>query len=157
MKLAKHPKDALRFWGLGALALLLCAGAAFSYLFCMSNGIAAGALVGLRGREQDVIIAQRWAGFWFTASVGCLGASSVAAALATPVCDDVSRVAQLIRRAVVAAVVSLVLAVLIGWVIVSIATASHHPVVRRPSAKNLHFTQKPIAPARSLTSDSLHP
>lgn len=130
MKPASDRQDALRFWGLGTLAVLLCAGAAFSYLFCMSNGIAAGALIGLRGRERDVITAQRWARFWFTASVGCLGASSLAAALATPVYDEVSRVAQFIGRAVVAAVVSFVLAVFIGWVTVSIATASHHSVVR---------------------------
>lgn len=59
-------QDVLRFWGFGTLALLLCAGAAISYLFCMANGIAAGDLIGLRGRERDVITAQRCARLWFT-------------------------------------------------------------------------------------------
>ena len=130
MKTATDRQDAIRFWGLGTLAVLLCAGTAFSYLFCMANGIAAGDMIGLPGREQDVITAQRWARFWFTTSVCSLGTSSVAAALATPIYEEGSRVARFVARATVAATVSFVLAVLIGWVTVSIATATHHSVVR---------------------------
>lgn len=130
MKPAKDRQDAVRFWGLGTLAVLLCAGTAFSYLFCMANGIAAGDLIGLRGREGDVITAQRWARFWFTTSVSCLGVSGLAGALATRIYEDASRLSRLIARMVIATAASFVLAVLIGLVTVSIVTASHHSLVR---------------------------
>jgi hypothetical protein len=58
------------------------------------------------------------------------GVSSLAGALAAPIYEDVSRLSRLIARMVVAAVVSFVLAVLIGFVTFSIITASHHSVVR---------------------------
>jgi len=128
MKTTTDRQDAVRFWGLGTLAVLLCAGTAFSYLFCMSNGIAAGDMIGLQGREQDVITAQRWARFWFTTSVCCLGASGLAGALATPIYEEGLR--GFVGRAIVASTVSFVLAVLIGWVTVSIAMAAHHSVIR---------------------------
>lgn len=54
-------QDAVRFWGLGTLAILLSAGAAFSYLHSMDYGIAAGGLIGLRGHDADLAFAQRWA------------------------------------------------------------------------------------------------
>ena len=57
-------QDVLRFWVLGAIAILLSAGAAFSYLHSMGYGIAAGDLIGLRGREGDVAFARRWATVW---------------------------------------------------------------------------------------------
>ena len=128
MKTTTDRQDAVRFWGLGTLSVLLCAGTAFSYLFCMSNGIAAGDMIGLQGREQDVITAQRWARFWFTTSVCCLGASGLAGALPTPIYEEGLR--GFVGRAIVASTVSFVLAVLIGWVTVSIAMAAHHSVIR---------------------------
>jgi len=130
MKPSTDRQDALRFWGLGTLAVLLCAGTAFSYLFCMANGIAAGDMIGLPGREGDVITAQRWARFWFTTSVCCLGVSGLAGAFATRIYEDASRLSRFIARLVVATTVSFVLAVLIGWVTVSIAAASRHSVIR---------------------------
>ena len=104
----------------GAIAILLSAGAAFSYLHSM--GYAAGDLIGLRGREGDVAFAQRWATVWLLTAVGCLGASSLACALATPIYEDAGRLSQLIARLVVGLVVSFVLAVLIGFISFSIIT-----------------------------------
>ncbi len=123
-------QDALRFWGFGTLAVLMCVGTAFSYLFCMANGMAAGDMIGLRGREGDVITAQRWARFWFTTSVCCLAVSGLAGALSTRIYEDGSRLSRFIARLVVATTVSFVLAALIGWVAVSMAAASHHSVIR---------------------------
>ena len=123
-------QGAVRFWGLGTLAILLCAGTAFSCLLWMANGIAAGDMIGLPGREQYVITAQRWARFWFATSLCSLGTSSVAAALATPIYEEGSRVARFVARAIVAAAVSFVLAVHIGWVTISITRATHHSVFR---------------------------
>ena len=117
-------------WGLGALSVLLSAGAAFSYLHSMGYGIAAGDLIGLRGREGDVAFAQRWATVWLTMAVLCLGVSSLAGALATSIYEDAARVSRLIARLMVAFAVSFVLALLIGFLSFSIITSSHHSVVR---------------------------
>ncbi len=129
MQLSTDRQDAFRFWGLGILAVLMCAGTAFSYLFAVVNGMAAGDMLGLPGREGDVITAQRWARFWFTASVSCLAVSSLAGAFATPIFEDASRLSRFIARLVVATIVSFLLAVLIGWVTISIAAALRHSVI----------------------------
>jgi hypothetical protein len=130
MKTVADRQDARRFWGLGALSVLLSAGAAFSYLHSMGYGIAAGDLIGLRGREGDVAFAQRWATVWLMTAVCCLGVSSLAGALATSIYEGSERLSRLIARLTVALVVSFVLALLIGFVSFSIITSSHHSVVR---------------------------
>ena len=122
-------QEALRFWGLGPFSALLSAGAAFSYLHSIGYGMAAGDLIGLRGREGKIAFAQRWAKVWLTTAVGCLGASSLAGALATSIYEDATRLSRVIARLTVALVLSFVLAFLIGFVSFSIIT-SHHPVVR---------------------------
>jgi hypothetical protein len=128
MKTATHRQDARRLWGLGALFVLLSAGAAFSYLHSMGYGIAAGDLIGLRGREGDVAFAQRWATVWLTTAVCCLGVSSLTGALATSIYEDAARLSRLIARLMVAFAVSFVLALLIGYVSFAIITSSHHSV-----------------------------
>ena len=130
MKMANDRQDTLRFWGLAAIAILLSAGAAFSYLHSMGYGIAAGDLIGLRGREGDVAFAQRWATVWLLTAVGCLGVSSLAGALATPIYEDAAPLSRLTARLVGALVVSFVLAVLIGFILFSIITSSHRSIVR---------------------------
>ena len=130
MKTATDRLDASRFWGLGVLSVLLSAGAAFSYLHSMGYGIAAGDLIGLRGREGDVAFAHRWATVWLTTAVCCLGVSSLAGALATSIYEDAARLSRLITRLTVALVVSFMLAVLIGFVSFSIITSSRHSVGR---------------------------
>ena len=95
----------------------------------MGYGIAAGDLIGLRGREGDVAFAQRWATLWLITAVGCLGVSSLAGALTTPIYEDAARFSRLTARLVVALVVSFVLAVLIGYISFSIITSSHHSIV----------------------------
>jgi hypothetical protein len=101
---------------LGALSVLLSAGAAFSYLLSMAHGIAVGALIGLRGRERDVAFSQRWATIWLTTAACCLGGSSLAGALATSVYEDAEWLPRLIARLTLALVVSFLLALLIGFV-----------------------------------------
>jgi hypothetical protein len=128
--MAADRQIAFRFWGLGSIAVLLCAGAALSYVLSMGNGIAAGDLIGLRGREGDVITAQRWARFWLTTSACCLAASSLVGALATRTYEEASRVVWFVTRILVAAVVSFIIAVLIVFFALSMAAASHHSVVR---------------------------
>jgi hypothetical protein len=125
--MATDRQDALRFWGLGALFVLLSAGAAFSYFHSMGYGIAAGDLIGLRGREADVAFAQRWATVWLTSALCCLIVAGLTGALAI---EDATPVFRLISRLVVALVVSFVLALLIGLVSFWILSSSHHSVVR---------------------------
>jgi hypothetical protein len=130
MKTVADRQDARRFWGLGALSVLLSAGAAFSYLHSMGYGISASDLIGLRGREGDVAFAQRGAMVWLTTAVCCLGVSSLAGALATSIYGDAARLSRLIARLMVAFAVSFVLALLIGFVSFSIIASSHHSVLR---------------------------
>jgi len=129
MKPSTDRQDALRFWILGTCAVLLSAASAFSYLGYMGQGIVVGALLGLRGREMDVAIAQRWPTYWLVASVCCLGGSSVAAALTLPIYADASRLPRFLARLVLASISSIVLTVLIGMVSFSIITASHRSLV----------------------------
>lgn len=129
MKATSDRQDILRFWGLGCLAILLSAGAAFSYLHSMGYGIAAGDLIGLRGREGDVVLAQRWATVWLMTAVCCLGVSSLAGALATPIYEDAARFSRIIARLVGALVVSFVLAVFIALISFSMITSFHHSIV----------------------------
>lgn len=130
MKTATNRQDARKFWGLGILSVLLSAGAAFSYLHSMGYGIAAGDLIGLRGREGDVAFAQRWASVWLMTAVCCLGVSTLAGALATSIYEEAARLPRLISRLMLALVVSFVLALLIGLVSFWIIASTHHSVVR---------------------------
>jgi hypothetical protein len=130
MKTATDRQDARRFWGLGALSVLLSAGAAFSYLYSIGYGIAAGALIGLPGREGDVAFAQRWATVWLWRAVSCLGVSGLAGAMATSIFEDAERLPRLIARLIVALIVSFALALFIGFVSFWIITSSHHSVIR---------------------------
>jgi len=128
MKTATDRRDAIRLWALGALAVLLSAAAAFSYLHTMAYGMAAGDLIGLRGRGGDVVHAQHWAMVWFVTAVCCLGVSGLTGAFATSIYEEATWLPRFVARLVVASTVSFVLAVLIGWITVSIAMASHHSV-----------------------------
>jgi hypothetical protein len=122
-------KYTIRFWVLGACAVLLSAASAFAFLNYIGQGIVVGALLDLRGREADVATAQRWARFWQVASCACLSGSSVTAALTLPIDPDAPRVAKFIARLVVAAALSIVLTVLIAFASFSIIAASHRSVV----------------------------
>jgi hypothetical protein len=96
----------------------------------MECGIAAGDLIGVRGREGDVAFAQRWATVWLTTAVCCLGVSGLAGALTSSIYEDAARLSRLIARLMVALVVSFVLALLIGSASFWIITSSHHSVLR---------------------------
>jgi hypothetical protein len=129
MKVDADRQDAVRFWALGALAVFLSAGAAFSYLHSMGYGITAGDLIGLRGRGADVAYDQRWAVGWLMTAFRCLGVSSLSGALATSMYKEAAWLPRFVARLVVALVISFVLAVLIGFVYFSIVAASHRLVV----------------------------
>ncbi len=129
MKALTDQKYTVRLLVLGACAVLLSAASAFTFLNYIGQGIVVGALLGLRGREADVAIAQRWAIFWLSASCACFVGSSVAAALASPIDPDAPRVAKFAARLVVSATLSLVLTVLIALASFSVIAASRRSVV----------------------------
>ena len=118
-----------RFWVLGAGAVLLSAASAFTFLNYMGQGIVVGDLLGIRGREADVATARGWAIFWLLASCACFSGSSVMAAFALPIYPDATRAGRFFARLVVAATLSIALAVLIALVSFSIIAASHRSVV----------------------------
>jgi hypothetical protein len=120
----------LRQWGLVAIAVLLSAGAAYTYFLAAAHGVAAVDWIGLRGRAGDVVAARRWATYWLVVSVCCWGASSVAGALATSIYEEAPLVPRFIGRLILASMICFVLTVLIGWVSVSIIVAFHRSIVR---------------------------
>jgi len=129
MKGFTYRQDVLRFWILGTCAVLLSAASALSYLGYVGQGIVVGDLLGIRGREADVAVAQRRATYWLVASVCCLGGSSVTATLASPIDADASPLPRFLARLVLTSISSIVLTVLIGLVSFSIITASHRSAV----------------------------
>jgi hypothetical protein len=129
MEVLTDQKYTVRFWVLGTFVVLLSAASAFSYFCYMAQGMVAGDLLGLRGREADVAIAQQQAAFWLVASVCCWAASGFVGAVVAPIYEDASRLPRFIARFVVASLVAFVLTVLIGLVSFSIITASHRSVV----------------------------
>jgi hypothetical protein len=122
-------KYTVRFWVLGACAVLLSAASAFAFLNYIGQGIVVGDLLGLCGREANVATAQRWASFWLMASCVFFSVASVTAAFALSIYADAPRVAKFIARLVVAATLSIVLTVLIALASFSIIAASHRSVV----------------------------
>lgn len=111
------------------MAVLLSIASAFSYLGYVGQGIIVGGLLGLPGRESDVVIAQHWATYWLVASLCCLTGSIVTAALVLPIDSDASRLSRFIARFVVASILSLAVTVFIEFVAFSIITALHRSVV----------------------------
>lgn len=108
---------------------MFSAASAFSYFRYMGQGIVVGDLLGLRGREADAAIAQRWAASWLVASVCCWAASGFVGAIAAPIYENAPGLPRFIARFVVASTVSFLLTVLIGLVSFSIITAFHRSVV----------------------------
>ena len=129
MKAFTDQRDALRFWALGACAVLLSAASAFTFLSYIGQGIVVGDLLGLSGREADVAAAQRWAIFWLVVSGSCFAGSSVTATLTSPIDPDEPRLPRLVARLVIAATLCFLLTALLGWIEFSVVTASHHSVV----------------------------
>jgi hypothetical protein len=117
-------------WVLGTIAVLLSVASALSYIFYSGQGIIVGDLLGLPGREADVVLAQHRATYWLMASLGCWAGSIVAAAFALPFFADASRLARLFARFILASILSLALTVIIRVASFSVIGSLHHSVVR---------------------------
>jgi hypothetical protein len=120
-----HRTTAFRVWIPGSIAVLLSIACAFSYIAYMGQGIIAGALLGLPGRQGDVAFAQHRAAYWFLASLFCLIASAATGTIALPFYSDASRRSRLIERFILASIFSVIFTVLVGIVAFSAMTALH--------------------------------
>ena len=105
----------------GAFALL----AALAYLFSVSNGVVAGAIVGLPGRERDVIVAEHRGLLWLGVCAG-LQVSEVAAIFwLLSFGEDAGRLARFTARGIVAAVVSVGTTSMSVWVMFNVLRHFH--------------------------------
>lgn len=136
MEAALSRTSTLRIWISGALALLLSIASAFCYFGYVGQGIAAGDMIGLPGREADVALALDRATYWLIACLLCLTTSIVTGTVGFPFpfYPDASRLSRLVARFVLASILSLTLTVFIGVVAFSIITALHRRSFSNPKA-----------------------
>jgi len=130
MKAALDRRTPPRVWVLGTIAVLLSVASAGSWIFYAAQGIVVGDLLGLPGREADVVLAQHRATYWLNGCLASLAGSIGATTFALPFYPDASRLARLIARFLIASVFSLGLTVFIGVVSFEIIGLLHHSVVR---------------------------
>ena len=129
MKAAADRRASVRFWVLGVFVVLLSMASAFSYFGYVGQEVIGGDLLGLRGREADVALAQQRATYWWITSLFCLTGTTLTVALALPICVDAPRLPRFIARFTVASILSLGLMALIGFAAFSIITGLHGSVV----------------------------
>jgi hypothetical protein len=58
-------------WLLGIGVFLFSSASAITFLGYIGQGITVGSLIGQRGRENDVLVYQQRATYWFAASLAC--------------------------------------------------------------------------------------
>jgi hypothetical protein len=109
------------------IALLSCVATVASYLYTMTNGIAAGALIGSPSRITDVIVLQRHArtGLYFAALFLVLTTAAIFP-LVPPEASDDSRALRTICRLGLSAVLSVLTALLLGTIVFSLIIALRH-------------------------------
>ena len=104
-------------WIAASLAGVFATSAALAYLAYMANGIAAGAIIGLPGREVDVAVAQHHAIVWL--AMFAVFQSGVVIAL-FPLLRfgaEADRLVRLASREVVATFLSFITTFVVGFVI----------------------------------------
>jgi hypothetical protein len=101
-----------------------------SYLAYTGQGMAVGALIGLSGREQDIVIAQHRGMCWLVASLVCQMGSAITAAVTLPFDFGESPWLRFPVRFALAAVLSVLLTLIIGTAALLVAAALRHSLVR---------------------------
>lgn len=91
--------------------------ASLAFMGCMGNGIVAGALIGLAGREADVAVAQRNAIFWFTVSAVLQVAFALWVFSMLRIGEEATPILRYISRAAVAVLLSFPITLIVGEVI----------------------------------------
>lgn len=96
--MAPTSSGSLRTWVRVCLAFGFAVFAALACLFWVSNGIVAGALIGLPGREGDVNVAQHHALIWFTLCLVFLLAQVAVVYSLVPLGEDAGHLARFVAR-----------------------------------------------------------
>ena len=104
-------------WIVACLAGTFSTVAALAYLFYMANGIAAGAIIGLPGRETDVAVAQHHATVWLVVSAMFQFAVVIALFSLLRFGAEADRLVRLASRGLVATLLSFVTTFVVGLAI----------------------------------------
>ena len=104
MELTIHKQSKWIGW---IVATILAAAAAYAYFASMSHGMAAGAWIGLPGRESDIAFAQRMAMKWFYLSLLLQAGVALAIFSVLRFGQEASIAVRIGSRAIVAAALSL--------------------------------------------------
>jgi hypothetical protein len=117
-------------WIRWSSAIFLAILAASAYFACMSNGIVAGALIGIQGREGDVATAQRNAMYWYAASWSFQIGVVIAIFSLLRFGSDAAPVARYLLRVFVAVLVGFPVTILVGMVLWGALRLlfPHHPI-----------------------------
>ena len=108
-------------WVRATTGACLSAAAALAYLAYMAQGIVVAALIGLPGREQDIVTAGQRGTYWFVVSFLCQSTMIAVIAPLIPFASGEKPATRLIVRVVFASVVSLLLTVLVGIVMFTVS------------------------------------
>ena len=112
---ASRPRIAT--WIVVVLAGAFSTFAALAYLLYMANGIAAGAIIGLPGRETDVLVAQHHATVWLVVCAVFQLGVVIALFSLLRFGADADRLVRLSSRGLVAAFLSCVTTFVVGLII----------------------------------------
>jgi len=115
--ISRASKPHVERWMVACLASTFSTVAALAYLFYMANGIAAGAIVGLPGRETDVAVAQHHAIVWLVVSAVFQFAVVIALFSLLRFGAEADRLVRLASRGLVATLLSFVTTFVVGLAI----------------------------------------
>jgi hypothetical protein len=99
------------------LASTFSAAAAMSFLAYMANGIAAGAIIGLPGRELDVVVAQQHAVMWLSVCAVFQFGAAISLFSILRFGAEADRFVRFASRGVVATFLSFVTTLVVGGII----------------------------------------
>ena len=112
---ASRPRIAT--WVVACLASAFSTVAALAYLFYMANGVVVGAIMGLRGREMDVAVAQHYGIVWLVVCAAFQFGVVIALFSLLQFGAEAGRLVRLASRGLVATLLSCVATVVVGIVI----------------------------------------
>lgn len=102
------------------MALICATCAALSYIFRMANRMVVGDLIGLPGREQQIVLSQHRASLWLGASLAFEVGTPIAIFSLLTIGSDSDPLPRFVARGMAAALFSLAVTLLLGTLIFQI-------------------------------------